>query len=222
MNHEPNMHRMHRLKTWVKTLDEGVFVGGLPGAMQAEWRALSTGLLTATEKYHGEIQRLSDAGELTAKGIARRRAEVREDVLAEISRIERGRVRELGVEIDAQQAKALAPVKLTGEGATLRYLQQREIRDQLQKLDPVVIRARYLVAAQTGENDFLVEAVEQAPSGFGLVDAETIKQAQAAKVERLSPFTGTTAGYKDLLTQLCREARVSLHAMEDAAPVILG
>lgn len=137
----------------------------------------------ATE-HQQKVARINSSPDFTAEGKKRQIVELEEGTR---DRLERVRAAASGyADHLAQLQKQLTPKTRDGD-AVLQHLQEREIRDRLNDMDQLLLQEMYTTAAQEGNDDLLMYAVEGAPASFALLPPDVLDKGKQLRAERQSP-----------------------------------
>lgn len=89
----------------------------------------------------------------------------------------------------------LAPTKIADPTAALvNELRQRELRDRLAQMDPLLLQAKLRLADDTAVA--WLPALESAPPGFAIVSPDTLAEVKAEIAAKLDPEIGELAGLR--------------------------
>lgn len=140
------------------------------------------------QRYENRVQQINGNPDLTDSGKKRLRMEAAQKAAEELDNLRRS-AKGYDEHI-LQLQEAIKPQTPQGD-AVLQHLQEREIRDRLREVDPLVARTMYLEAANNGDDDALMYAMENAPKAFPVLMGTDVQQlideGMQKRAERQSP-----------------------------------
>jgi hypothetical protein len=155
----------------------------------ASWRERMTTLQADRRHFKEQLAKVVSSDELTEKGRQRRigelQASLKERLKAEAATLQ-------GYEQHLQQLRSTAKRRETPSelGQVLDYLRGQELRAEIRKLDPIVLRGEYESRAHdaSGRYDEWLRAVEESP--VELLPGEVLDKGKESRLQRsLEPQT---------------------------------
>lgn len=133
-------------------------------------------------------------------------------------------VAKLETQLAEQRAAALKPKTATTDPlqAILKEMRQKELRDHLRTLDPLLLRARIKQAVDDGASTDLLEALEGAPAGFGIAPADLVEEARVKIAEKNHPELGELAQLRDAYTYAIGVVEQTVIAASGLTPLEIG
>lgn len=148
-------------------------------------RTLLASVVDVVREYENGLRAAERSGRFTARGIGEERERLQKIAAAKLADIEKQSVGGIDARIQFEVQKAFRKETETSEDRLLAYLQEKEMRDLLKFEDPLIVQESYLAAVRNNDNDLYVRAVERAPKGFPLVNAETSAKARELRIEQI-------------------------------------
>lgn len=158
---------------------------------------------------------------LTAEGQERNKRQAGRTAMETLTAFEEKTVRKIQEQEASKRSTYFAPKRPTDVAeAVIHEMRQRELRDKLASMDPLILESKLRLADDTAMT--WLPALESAPAGFGIVGPEVLNATKAAIAERLDPQIGELAQLRSAYTYALGIARQTVLAATGGDPVSLA